>query len=172
MSSQDDGPSNRCQPPNGDEREPWRRNWLAQDQPWRSEPEIAPSRQRALAAQRDVPSNVLRGVYTFQQVEPPLTRADVEWLLATHESLGLVGPIDWAEPWQAERSGVDLRGTDLRGLDLSRLPLTGMRGGLVGDHWANASPQLREAAAVRLEGANLREAQLQLAELGGAHLQG
>jgi hypothetical protein len=50
-----------------------------------------------------------------------LSRADVEWLLATHEHGR--GPIDWSDEGQREREGLDLRGADLSRVDLQNLPL-------------------------------------------------
>ena len=40
-----------------------------------------------------------------------LNRADVEWLLATHENGR--GPVIWSDETQRERIGLDLRGADL-----------------------------------------------------------
>lgn len=47
-----------------------------------------------------------------------LSRADIEWLLATHEHQAMYGPIDWSDEAQGEHEGLDLRGADLRGIDL------------------------------------------------------
>mgnify|MGYP002402111500 CR=1 FL=1 len=93
-----------------------------------------------------------------------LNRADVEWLLATHENGQ--GPIDWHEESQRMRQGLDFRGANFRGENLSYLPLARMRGG----RWA-MTKEKRSAVAVHLEKANLEGANLQGAELWGAHLQ-
>jgi uncharacterized protein YjbI with pentapeptide repeats len=141
----------------------WRTHWRQQGQFWRSEPEIAPERQRELAERRLLAPHVARGVYPFSGMR--LTRADVEWLLATHESGR--GPVDWSDEAQRERAGLDLRGADLRGVNLRSLPLARLLGGLTG-----ATPAQREAATLRLDGADLRDAHLEGAELREARLDG
>src|SRR5260221_4478932 len=104
----------------------WGAYWTAQGMPWRTEPKIDGQRQQYLAQRRTITPNVERGIYPFrdEQSRIRLTRADVEWLVATHEigapaqdGDGLVllyasvGPTgDW---WM--REGPDLRGADLRG---------------------------------------------------------
>jgi hypothetical protein len=64
--------------------------WAAHGQPWRTEPEIAPERQAQLAARRAITPDVVRGAFPFTGMR--LERADIEWLLATHEDRR--GPID------------------------------------------------------------------------------
>jgi uncharacterized protein YjbI with pentapeptide repeats len=150
------------QPPTG-ERGAWRAWWQARGQPWRQEPEITADRARFLAQRRGVAPNIGQGSYPFS--EQRLTRADVEWLLATHEDNR--GPIDWREEEQRTRDGLDLRGADLRRADLRGLPLARLRGGASG-----GTDEQQEQAAIHLEGANLAGAQLQGAELRQAHLEG
>jgi hypothetical protein len=50
-----------------------------------------------------------------------LSRADVEWLLATHENGR--GPVDWSDERQRKREGLDLGGANLCHTDLSHVPL-------------------------------------------------
>ena len=109
----------------------WKDYWTAQGMPWRTESEIDGERQRYLAERRALRPDIEQGIYPFRDENGAikLTRADVEWLLATHESRGLRGPVDWHDETQREREGLDLRGADLRDRDLRRLPLTAMRGG-------------------------------------------
>jgi uncharacterized protein YjbI with pentapeptide repeats len=164
----------------GDESAPdgfatWAAYWTTQGMPWRTEPEIAEARQRYLAERRAVTPDIARGVYPFRDEHGgiPLDRADVEWLLATHESGGLRGPVAWSDASQWLREGLDLRGADLRGVDLrsdypAGLPLTRLRAGLTTTEWRAATPEQREAAAVHLEGATLVEAHLELARLRDA----
>jgi uncharacterized protein YjbI with pentapeptide repeats len=90
--------------------------------PWRTEPEIDEERQRFLTERRAILPNVEKGVYSFKDIK--LDRADVEWLLATHESDDIRGPVDWSDDDQRERRGLDLRGADLRGVSLQELPLS------------------------------------------------
>ena len=94
-----------------------------------------------------------------------LRRGDVEWLLATHE--GGRGPVNWDDETQRTRVGLDLRGADLRGADLRWLPLARTLGGLVG-----GTDEQAEQAAVHLESAELREADLRGANLPQARLSG
>ncbi len=150
-------------PPATDDRAAWRAWWRSQGQSWRLEPEIPPARQALLAERRAIVAEVRVNLYPFAGVS--LTRADVEWLLATHENGR--GPVMWDDPAQRERVGLDLRGADLQGANLRGLPLARLLGGLAG-----ATGEQVAAAAVRLERSDLREAQLQGADLRGARLEG
>jgi hypothetical protein len=94
----------------------WPDYWKAQGMPWRTEPEIDEERQRYLAERRAIQPDIRQGVYPFKDVK--LDRAEVEWLLATHESGGMRGPVDWSDKKQRHRAGLDLRGADLRGATL------------------------------------------------------
>jgi uncharacterized protein YjbI with pentapeptide repeats len=156
--------------PHGEGRSAWRNYWRAQNQVWRTEPEIDAERQTLLVGRRAIKPDVSRGVYPFTGMQ--LTRGDVEWLLATHEDGR--GPVDWSDEAQRNRPGLDLRGARLSGLNLRGLPLANMIGGLTG-----ATPAQRDAAQIKLvgadlrdahlEGAYLREAALEDAKLDGAH---
>ncbi len=152
-----------------EERDRWVTHWRSQGQPWRSEPELDAARQTELADRRIVAAEVAQGSFPFAGDELALTRADVEWLLATHEDGR--GPIDWADPAQRARVGLDLRGARLSGVDLRGLPLAGLIGGLPEHEWRNASPRQIEAAATHLERADLSDAHLEGALLEGAHLE-
>jgi len=164
--------------PDGDDPDAWRTFWQVQGQPWRTEPEIAAARRRELAQARTVRPDIARGIYPFAAMR--LTRADVEWLLATHDNER--GPIDWSDTAQRARDGLDLRGADLHDVDLSSLPLARLCGGLPEDAWRNvAANQLATAhlhleratlTSAHLEGATLEGAHLEEAKLGGAHLEG
>jgi uncharacterized protein YjbI with pentapeptide repeats len=151
----------------------WRARWSAAGQPWRRAPEIPPARQAYLAERRASVPNITTGTYPFGAI--PLTRADLEWLLATHDDGR--GPVDRGDEAQADRRGVILAGADLRGVDLSGLPLDAIRAGLSVDQY-NAlrddptTNPVANAADLRLDGANLRGAQLRHALLGGASLRG
>ncbi len=143
-----------------DESDTWRDHWLAQRQPWRTEPEIDAARQAELrqALKASVP-DIEQGRYPFRDHIDALDRADIEWLLARHAE-------DETQP------GLDLRGADLRKTRLKDLPLAGVQGGLTADEWDLATDKQRELAAVRLEGADLRGAHLEGAIRCGAHLEG
>ena len=98
-----------------------------------------------------------------------MSRADIEWLLATHESGGKIGPVDWSDVNQRERQGLDLRGANLRRLNLSGLPLARIYVG--SRYWSYATEDQHEAAKGHLEGASLFKAHLEGAFLAYAHLE-
>src|SRR2546426_12315345 len=120
-----------AQRPTNDDKEAWKAYWKEQDQPWRTEPEIDTERQKYLAERRSITPDIEQGIYPFKDVK--LSRADVEWLLATHENGR--GPVDWSDEHQRKREGLDLRGADLSYIDLSNLPLARLCGGLTEIEW-------------------------------------
>lgn len=156
----------------------WRNHWERCNQFWRSEPEIERQRKEELAQRRrDTLPNIEEGVYPFKGMK--LTRADIEWLLASHENGR--GPVMWDDMSQRGREGLDLRGADLCGAELSNLPLARLRGGLDWSEWHSALPEIRIKAAIHmekatlhytsLEGAILMHAQLKEADLSYAQLE-
>jgi uncharacterized protein YjbI with pentapeptide repeats len=152
--------------------EEWRAHWKAQNQPWRVEPEISPERQEELAKRRAIVPDIKQGIYPFRGMK--LNRADVEWLLATHD--GGRGPVDWNDESQRMRRGLDLRGAILSGENLSGLPLACILGGLTArERFASTSESMatdqRAMASVHLEGANLFETHLEGADLTKGHLE-
>lgn len=159
-------------------RNNWRNHWERCNQFWRSEPEIERQRKEELAQRRrDTLPNIEEGVYPFKGMK--LTRADIEWLLASHENGR--GPVMWDDMSQRGREGLDLRGADLCGAELSNLPLARLRGGLDWSEWHSALPEIRIKAAIHmekatlhytsLEGAILMHAQLKEADLSHAQLE-
>jgi uncharacterized protein YjbI with pentapeptide repeats len=146
----------------------WRHYWWGQGMRWRTEPKITEERQRQLDKRRGVAPDPGKSVYPFKDIEPKLTRADLEWLLTTHENGR--GPVDWADETQRTRWGLDLRGVDLTKVNLSNLPLARTRFGLLPE----------EAAALGfpspdnpLSRSNLPiETKLENADLRGAYLEG
>ena len=84
-------------PPNSNEHHAWPAYWQAQNQAWRTEQQIDKQRQEELTTCRANKSNVDEGIYPFKGKK--LTRADIEWLLASQE--GEHGPL--------QGSNVDLR---------------------------------------------------------------
>jgi uncharacterized protein YjbI with pentapeptide repeats len=177
MNKQDDERSSILQHPSKDDREAWKAFWKQQGQPWRTEPEIEEERQVFLAECRTIVPDIKRGIYPFKDIK--LSRADVEWLLATHEN-GL-GPVRWSDVSQRDRWGLDLRGANLCQENLHNLPLARLRGGLTWDEWRVATDEQRDMAGVKLagtflfrvhlEGARLRNARLEGAYLSLAHLE-
>ena len=159
--------------PANDDRKAWPAHWQAQGQPWRTEPEIGRVQQAYLTEQRAIPSDFEQDMYPFKDIS--LSRADVEWLLATHENGR--GPVMWSDEHQRSRKGLDLRGARLNQVDLSGLPLACTIGGLdmISNPAINSSR--RKKAAISLDGANLRQTHLEGAILynvsaKGASLQG
>ncbi|HEV2582961.1 MAG TPA: pentapeptide repeat-containing protein, partial [Ktedonobacteraceae bacterium] len=135
---------------------------------WRTEPEIDEERQKYLTERRSTTPNIELGIYPFKDIK--LSRADVEWLLATHENG--CGPIDWNDVSQRERVGLDLRGADLSFANLRGLPLASTIGGLSQAEWVRTTPEQSSAAAVHLIRANLQEAHLEGANFRKAILEG
>jgi uncharacterized protein YjbI with pentapeptide repeats len=150
----------------------WRAHWQAKGFPWRTKPEIDEKRQEELAKCRTVVPDIEKGIYPFKGMN--LSRADVEWLLATY---GFVAPQDACIPILRklnQRDGLDLRGANLRRVDLTELPLSHILGGL---DWTNEylmhslSREQFDMAAVHLEEGWLIGTHLDGAILGGAHLE-
>jgi uncharacterized protein YjbI with pentapeptide repeats len=149
--------------------------------PWRTEPEIDEERQRYLAKCRTTKPDINKGIYPFRDENGSmkLVRADLEWLLATHESRGNVGPVWWEDekdkPEDQRREGLDLRGADLHGIDLRIMPLARARGSLSNDEFpeglVGGESSALEDAAVRLSGANLYAAHLEQSRLREVHLE-
>ncbi len=152
--------------PTSSQKGAWAGYWQQVGQPWRTEPEVDADRQAYLTHRLAIRPDLEEGVYPFRDVK--LDRADVEWLLTNHEDGR--GPVDWRDPQQRDRLGIDLRGADLRGANLHGLPLSHMLGGL---NWRerDRTPERREMAAVHLEGAVLSGAHLERAELYMAYLE-
>src|SRR5438034_4476789 len=141
---------------------------IRKEQPWRTEPEIELARQEQLTRCLATTPDITRGIYPFKGMK--LSRADVEWLLATHENEG-ASRARSDEQQQQYRQGLDLRGADLRYVDLHALPLARLRGSLTRQEWDDATAEQRAAAAVLLTGADLSEAHLEEAELIGTDLE-
>jgi uncharacterized protein YjbI with pentapeptide repeats len=165
--------SEQPQRPTTEDPNVWHAYWQAQGMPWRTEPAIDEERQRYLAERRALQPDIQRGIYPFKDIK--LDRADVEWLLATHESGGMRGPVDWSTPKQRGREGLDLRGVDLREADLSRLPLACLRASLrlsELDFTTAAHPDLEIPPSFEVtEGLRAAAAHLEKARLDGAHLE-
>jgi uncharacterized protein YjbI with pentapeptide repeats len=168
MNKRDGTPSPILQRPAKDDKEAWKAYWKEQGQEWRTEPEIDVERQKYLDARRSIKPDIEQSILPFKDIK--LNRADIEWLLATHENGR--GPVDWNDESQREREGLDLRGANLGQVDLHLLPLTRLRGGLPWEEWFQVTEEQRKMATVLMKGANLEGARLQGANLGGARLQG
>ena len=150
-----------------DDKDTWKAPWEKQGQPWRTEPEIDEERQKYLDERRSIVPVIEKGIYPFKDIK--LNRADVEWLLATHENGG--GPVVWNDESQREREGPDLRGANLRNVDLSGLPLARMIAGLFIEGEEFTEDQL-EASASHMEKVNFKSTHLEGANLNNTHLEG
>ncbi len=125
---------------------------------WPTEAQIDSERQHYLTCRRAVTAHIESGVYPFKDVK--LSRADIEWLLATREDV--LEPVErGGDERQGAYAGLDLRGALLQQADLSNLPLAHMLGGR---SWL-VCPSLTE------EQRDLASAQMERADLGGAHLE-
>ena len=144
--------------PHAHDHEAWRAYWAERGQPWRIEPEIDAERQAELAARLAISVDVEHGIFPFRRMK--LHRADIEWLLATHENGR--GPVDYDDPEQRERSGLDLRGADLSYAQLQNLPLARTVGDVTWRIWTNLTEKQHRMATVHLQHADLK----------GAHLEG
>jgi len=145
----------------------WQAHWQKQNQPWRTEPEIGVERQRELERRGGLMFKTSDVISSFKRAK--LSRADVEWLLATHDG---AGPVDWKDESQQRRRGLDLRAVDLRNADLHALPLARLYGGLTTDEGKELTEEQRARVALNLAGADLRETLLQGANLRMVNLQG
>ena len=123
------------------------------------------ARQKQLMQCLATAPNIGQGIYPFKGMK--LSRADIEWLLATLENArnSTTGSDE-----KQNGPGLDLRDADLRYVDLHALPLAHMRGSLNRTEWDQATEEQRAAAAVLLTGAYLSEAHLELADLREVHL--
>src|SRR5438874_4489845 len=146
MSKQDGTLNTTLQRPTTNEEEAWKAYWKAQGQEWRTEPEIDAERQKYLTERLSITPNIEQGIFPFKDIK--LNRADVEWLLATHENGQ--GPIDWKDKSQRERKKLDLRGANLSQANLFGLPLARMRGGLPFEEWVLVTEERRNMAAGEL----------------------
>lgn len=168
-------PNEAAPRPATDDANAWSAYWQSQGMPWRTEPEISAERQGYLAERRTITPDYKRGIFPFNDIEPKLTRADIEWLLATHESKGTAGPVqpdaEKDATYATRRDGLELSGANLERLNLQGLPLARLWAGY-SNPWGDRTPEQRQAAAINLRGANLREARLEGATLCDAHLEG
>lgn len=147
--------------------------WAAQGQPWRTEPEIDEERQRFLVERRAITAVPREGIFGFTGVR--LSRADVEWLLATlDDQSGFRGPVDWSDERQRGRPGLDVRGADLSGVDLHGLPLANLVAeGAKSFNWVpRPGSGETDPGVVHFDDANLAEAHLEGALLGRSCLKG
>src|ERR1700674_4173493 len=134
---------------------------------WRTEAQIDSERQAYLASRRAIKAHVDLGIYPFKDVK--LNRADIEWLLATHEDL--LETVDRRDERRRTCVGLDLRGALLQQVNLSNLPLAHMQGGRSWLLSPSSTAEQRDLARVRLEGADLGGAHLEESFLGGAHME-
>lgn len=151
-----------------EEHKSWSDYWQEQGYLWRTEAEITEKRKTFLAECLCVVPDIKQGIYPFKDIR--LSRADIEWLLATHQDGR--GPVEWHDPMQHLRVGLDLRGANLIGVDLHALPLSRIHAGLTETERTDTTAKQRAMAAVQLQGANLFEAHLEGAFLAGAKLEG
>src|SRR6266699_6881766 len=97
--------STLLQRPSVKDRASWRDYWQKMSQPWRTEPEIDKHRQEYLTKRRVIVPDIEQGIYPFKDIK--LSRADVEWLLATHDNGH--GSVEWNGNFQNKNEGLDLR---------------------------------------------------------------
>lgn len=165
--------------PAANDRAGWRAFWDAQGQQWRTEPEARPERQ-ALLRERMAQAT---GENPAPFAGLKMNRTDVEWLLATHESRGICGPVE-DDPAHIRRAGVNLQGADLHqarlmGLPLARANLSNAnldkanlhRAHLERASFANSSCVGTVFTQARLDDASFRQANVQEAVFTEAHME-
>jgi uncharacterized protein YjbI with pentapeptide repeats len=145
--------------PKTNDQRAWHAYWQAQNQPWRTEPEIDDERRQYLDERL---AHKEREWEHFPFKEVVLARADVEWLLERTQEQRIIA--EQGEPVRPKRHELDLRGADLRKVDLHGLPLQEVD--LYDAHLEGAV-----LSATHLERANLSAAYLQGAYLYQAHLE-
>jgi uncharacterized protein YjbI with pentapeptide repeats len=150
--------------PTTSEPEAWTAYWKEQGQPWRREPEIDAGREKYLK-ELMIASPFYPG--PFNGID--LSRADLEWLLATtpnEKRLNLQGANLRNKPLQSlNLRGALLDDTHLEGADFSLASLDGAV--LARSHMEKAN--LNNASLMRV---NLFEAHLEGASLAMVHLEG
>src|SRR5690349_18697889 len=164
MSDQDGTQAKAVQRPTNNDDWRWMLYWEQQEQPWRTDPEIDDERQKYLGDRRNIRMNAQLNIYPFGGIK--LGRADVEWLLATHENG--CGPVDLRDEGQCERKGLDLRYADLDHADLLFLPLSGTDFSYA--HLENADLSTAFLGNANLSNAHMEGANLIYASLEGANL--
>src|SRR6266487_3772544 len=90
MREQENGQMPTLPRPITSNRYDWKVYWEEQGLPWRTEPEIDMGRQKYLTDRRYSEPDFQRYTYAFSSIK--LDRADIEWLLVTHENGR--GPVD------------------------------------------------------------------------------
>lgn len=159
-------------PPMGTDKETWKWYWTSRGEPWRVEAEISDSRKDFLKQRRLVKPDIYEGMYPFSGIE--LHRADIEWLLSTHEDGGIIGPIQPSNPLHSGRQGLDMRGSIVVSdteSGLRALPLARLRGALSLSDWLSVTDDQRNHAVVHFKEIDLRWADLRGAVLFGAHME-
>jgi uncharacterized protein YjbI with pentapeptide repeats len=129
-------------------------------QTWRREPEIGEQRKNYLAERCRVEPDLEQGIYPFRAIEPRLTRADIEWLIASRVSSAM----------PADR--LDLRGADLQGLNLAGLPLMDILGCLTEEEWHSITDESRKKSVLQMNRANIRQANFNMALLDRVRFDG
>ena len=131
--------------PTNDDQEAWKEYWKAQGQEWRTEPEIDAERQKYLDERRYMTPTFEQRDFPFKDIK--LSRADVEWLIAT----------------QKDGIRLNLYCADLRGVALQGLPLYGA---------ILDQAHLEESSLAHLDSAVLAQAYLEGAMLNNANIRG
>ncbi len=154
--------------PSTQDGQTWKEFWAKQGLEWRTEPQIDAERQAELTARRSITPDVAQGIYPFKDMK--LSRADIEWLLATHEHGR--GPVEYHDQSQRDRLGLDLRGADLSYAQLQNLPLARTIGDVTWRTWDTLTEMQHRMAAMHLHYADLKGAHLEASSLEYANLEG
>ena len=151
----------------------WKRYWRTRGQSWRTQPEIDEQRQKYLAAKTQPHRTASQRIlHPFK--DQVLSRADIEWLLATHESENIYSSINLNDEHRREHTGINIAGANLADVDLSHLPLTQMNGSASSQRSTRerGTPPPINLERANLTGTHLEEARLIGAQMREAHLTG
>jgi len=141
--------------------------WRKQGQHWRIMPEISQDRQSQLTQRLQIVGDIRKNVFPLKDVEPKLTRADIEWMLFYIENEGS----EQTRRDHLKHKRLDLSGADLRTLDLSFLPLSHVRFGPHIYEWGQLTIEQQDSAGARLDDCNLYKTALRNTYLCGVHLE-
>ncbi len=119
MSEQNGRQAKTAQRPANNDKRAWQEYWRERGQIWRAEPEIDDDRQVYLTERLRIKIEHEQGIYPFKDIK--LSRADVEWLLATHEDER--GTAYSRDVGKLLHKGLILSSADLSGVNLQNLPL-------------------------------------------------
>ncbi|OLD80477.1 MAG: hypothetical protein AUG54_05205 [Ktedonobacter sp. 13_1_20CM_4_53_7] len=144
------------QRPAHEDTEAWETYWKAQGEPWRTEPEIEPERQKYLAERRSITPDIWKGIYPFKDIKLNLHGLPLACLL------GGLKANEWLQASQEQRRMAALH------LESANLSFANLQGAYL----ASAYLERADLFSAHLERADFYEANLEGTYLRKAHLEG